>query len=90
MHWLRLPPTPREIFLVFISVKRLSEPEGHSGAGRVMSMKNASDTIGSRTRVLPTCSEVPQDYIILTNKNIEKKLGSIKFFYKITFFLNII
>jgi hypothetical protein len=35
-------------------------PQGHSTAGRIMSMKNSVDTIGNRTRDLPTCSSVPQ------------------------------
>jgi len=39
---------------------RLSQPQGHSAAGRIMSMKNSNDTIGNRTRDLPTCSVVPQ------------------------------
>ena len=39
---------------------RLSQPQGHSVAGRDMSMKNSSDTIGNRTRHLPACSAVPQ------------------------------
>ena len=39
---------------------RLSRPQGHSAAGRIMSMKNSSDNIGNRTRDLPTCSAVPQ------------------------------
>jgi len=32
---------------------RLSQPQGHSAAGRIMSMKNSNDTIGNRTRDLP-------------------------------------
>jgi len=32
---------------------RLSRPQGHSAAGRIMSMKNSNDTIGNRTRDLP-------------------------------------
>ena len=40
--------------------QRLSQPQGHSAAGRIMSMKNVNDTIGNRTRDLPTCSAVPQ------------------------------
>ena len=40
--------------------QRLSQPQGHSAAGRIMSMKNSNDTIGNRTRDLPTCSAVPQ------------------------------
>ena len=39
---------------------RLSLPQGHSAAGRIMSMKNSSDTIGNRTRDLSACSAVPQ------------------------------
>jgi hypothetical protein len=39
---------------------RLSQPQGHSAAGRIMSMKNSSDTIRNRTRDLPVCSAVPQ------------------------------
>jgi len=40
--------------------QRLSQPQGHSAAGRIMSMKNSNDTIGNRTRDLSTCSAVPQ------------------------------
>ena len=39
---------------------RLSQPQGHNAAGRIMSMKNSNDTIGNWTRDLPTCSAVPQ------------------------------
>ena len=39
---------------------RLSQPQGHSAAGRIMSMKNSNDTIGNRTRDLPACSAVLQ------------------------------
>ena len=38
---------------------RLSQPQGHSAAGRIMSMKNSNDTIGNRTRDLPAFSAVP-------------------------------
>jgi hypothetical protein len=38
----------------------LLEAEGHSAAGRIMSMINSSDTIGNRTRDVPTCNAVPQ------------------------------
>jgi hypothetical protein len=34
--------------------------QGHSVAGRIMSMKNSNDTIGNRPRDLPVCSAVPQ------------------------------
>jgi len=40
--------------------QRLSRPQGHSAAGRIMSMKNSNDIIGNRTRNLPACSTVPQ------------------------------
>ena len=39
---------------------RLSQPQGHSAAGRIMTMKNSIYTIGNRTRDLPACSTVPQ------------------------------
>jgi len=39
---------------------RLIRPQGHSAAGRIMSMKNFIVTIGNRTRDLPACSAVPQ------------------------------
>jgi hypothetical protein len=37
---------------------RLSRSQGHSAAGRIMSMKNSNDTIGNRSRDLPVCSAV--------------------------------
>jgi len=39
---------------------RLSQPQGHSAVGRIMSIKNSNDIIGNRTRDFPTCSAVPQ------------------------------
>jgi hypothetical protein len=39
---------------------RLSRPQDHSATGRIMSMKNSNDIIGSRTRDLPACSAVPK------------------------------
>jgi hypothetical protein len=39
---------------------RLSQPQGHSAARRIMSIKNSSDTIANRTRDLLACSAVPQ------------------------------
>ena len=38
---------------------RLSQPQGHSATGRIMSLKNSNDTIGNRTRDLPVYSVVP-------------------------------
>jgi hypothetical protein len=39
---------------------KLSQIQGHSAAGSIISMKNFNDTIGNRTRDLLTCSAVPQ------------------------------
>ena len=36
--------------------KRLSQPQGHNAAGRIMSIKNVNDTIVNRTRDLPAFS----------------------------------
>jgi hypothetical protein len=49
----------KEMHLVLISVKRLSPLQGHSGTGRIISLKNSNDTIENRTRDLPVCSVVP-------------------------------
>jgi hypothetical protein len=38
----------------------LSRLQGHSAAGRIMSMKKSCDSIGNLTRVFPVCSAVPQ------------------------------
>ena len=40
--------------------QRLSRLQGHSAAGRIMSMKNSNDIIGNRTRDLPSCNAVLQ------------------------------
>jgi hypothetical protein len=48
---------PQEIFLVLISFRGWVD---HSAAGRNMSMKNSTDTIGNRSRDLPICIAVPQ------------------------------
>ena len=57
MHRPPLPPrnTPGTHFC-----QSLSQPLGHSAAGRIVSMKNSIDTIGNRTRDFPACSAVPQ------------------------------
>jgi len=34
----------------------LSQPQGYSAAGRIMSLKNYKDTIGNRTRDFLACS----------------------------------
>jgi hypothetical protein len=40
--------------------QRLSQPQGHSAAGRITSMKNSIDIIGNRNRNLPACSALRQ------------------------------
>jgi hypothetical protein len=40
--------------------QRPSQPQGHSAAGRIISMKNFRGTIGNRTRDLQGCSAMPQ------------------------------
>jgi hypothetical protein len=52
-----LPPdhNPRTHFC-----QRLSQPQGHSAAGRIRSMKNYNNPVGGTTCDLPTCSAVPQ------------------------------
>jgi len=39
---------------------RLRQPQGHSAARRIMSMKNSIGTIGNQTHDLLACSAVPQ------------------------------
>jgi len=39
---------------------RLGQRRDQSAAGRIMLIKNSNDTIGNRTRDLPTCSAVPK------------------------------
>ena len=38
---------------------RLSQPEGHSAIGRIMSMKNSNDAIWNRTSDLPIYGTAP-------------------------------
>jgi Fe-S oxidoreductase len=38
------------------SCYRLNQPQGHSAAGRIVSMKNSSDIIENQTCDLPVCS----------------------------------
>ena len=47
-------------FLVLISVRGWVNPQGHSAAGMIKSMKNSDDSIGNRTRHLTACSAVCQ------------------------------
>jgi len=57
--------------------KRLIQPQVHSAAGRNTSMNNSNNTIGNRTRDLPTCNAVPQDQFIRILKNKIKELSNI-------------
>ena len=54
------PPLPPRNISGTHFCQRLSQPQGHSATGRIMSMKNSNDTIGNRIRDLPACSLVPQ------------------------------
>jgi hypothetical protein len=38
----------------------LSRPQGHSAAGRIMSMRNSNYAVGNRNRELPACNTAPQ------------------------------
>jgi hypothetical protein len=54
------PPLPPRNIPGTHFCQRLSQPQGHSAAGRNVSMKNSNDTIGNRTRDLTDCSVVSQ------------------------------
>jgi hypothetical protein len=58
----------QEGFVVLISIKRLSRPQGHNATGRIKSIKNSSDFIGNGTRDLPACSAVPQPTVKITEQ----------------------
>ena len=47
-------PTPKEIFLLLISVRGWVEPQGHKAAWRITSMKISNDIIRNRIRNLPS------------------------------------
>jgi hypothetical protein len=49
------PPLPPGIIPGTHFYQRLSQPQGHCAAGRIMSMKNSRDTMGNRTRDLQAC-----------------------------------
>jgi len=52
------PPSPGNIPGTHFC-DRLSRPQGHSGAGRIIPIKNSIDIAWNRTRDLPACSAVP-------------------------------
>jgi hypothetical protein len=56
----------------------MSQPQGHSAARRIMSMKNSSDTIGGWTCDLPASSTVPQPTALLRASNILSRKRNVK------------
>ena len=54
------PPLPPRKYSGTHFCYRLSQYQGHGAAGRIMSMKDSSDTIWNRTRDILACSAVPQ------------------------------
>ena len=48
----------KEARLSALHTGRLQGSQGHSAAGRIVSIKNPSDTIGNRARDFPACSAV--------------------------------
>jgi len=44
--------------------ERLSLPQDHRAAGRIMSMENSSDTIGNGTRDLPASTQIHQNILL--------------------------
>ena len=67
------PPLPQEIFLVLISVERLSRPQGHITAGRIMSIKYSNYTVANRSRDFPDFSAVSQPTTPLCAPSVKKK-----------------
>ena len=66
---------PQEIFLVHISVTDWVDPKAIVRQEGIMSMKNSNDTIGNRTRNLPTCSAVPQPTALLRDPILDMKVN---------------
>jgi hypothetical protein len=54
------PPLPPRKYSWYPFLLEADSTPGHSVAGWIMPMKNTNDTIGNRTRDLPTCSAMPQ------------------------------
>jgi len=51
----------------------LSQTQDHTAAGRIMSMKNSSGSIGNRTRDLPAFSAVPRPTAPPRARNVESR-----------------
>jgi len=75
------PLLPRDTS-VLISVKKMSRPQKHGAAGRIKSIRNSIDPIGSRIRDLPACSTVPQPTAPpRTNAQCEQNTESLVFIF---------
>jgi len=59
------PPLPPRKYSWYSFLLEADWPQGHSEAGRIISMKNSNDTIGNRTLNLPACSAVSQPTVPL-------------------------
>jgi len=57
MHW---PPLPSRKYSWCSFLLETIQPQGHSAAGRIMSIKNSNDTVRKQTHDLPACSAVPK------------------------------
>ena len=57
---------------------RLSQPQGHNAAGRIMLMENSNDNIGNRTRNLHACSAVPQSTAPPRAPNLKQSLRALE------------
>ena len=54
------PPLPLGNIPGILFCQRLSQPQRHSAAVRIMSIKNSNDAIGNRTRNVQACSAISQ------------------------------
>ena len=78
----KVSPTHRPLLLSrkysrYSFLLRLSQPQGHSAAGRIMSMKNSNDTIGNRTRDHAAC-RIVKEYGSLVVSTVLLFFSSIK------------
>jgi hypothetical protein len=73
-HRLSLPPRKYSGTHLW---QRLTRLQGHSAAGKYMSMKNSSDIIGNRTRELPAFSAVTQSNGVFASPKYYQSLHQI-------------